>query len=557
MSIKAPIGFLLLLLSALGAPAQSPDLIVVGARIETMDVRYREPEALAVRDGRILALGEEEEIRALAGEKTRVVDAEGAFLMPGFIESHAHLAGLGAALRNLDLKGLTSYDELVARVKSAAAERPKDAWIIGRGWDQNLWPEQEFPDHAALSEAVPNHPVILVRVDGHALLANARAMMIAGVTRDTPDPDGGEIIRREDGEPSGVFVDRAEDLIQAKAPAVDRADLEASLLLAQQACFEQGITSFHDAGLAPGGGLMLAKLMTQGRFKLRVYAMAGVPDLETAKMLVAEPPMVGAFDHRLTLRAWKIYADGALGSRGAALIEDYSDRPGHKGLLITAAEELRAISELAIENGYQACVHAIGDRANRMILDVWADLFAAHPARRNLRFRIEHAQIIHGDDIPRFAELGVIAAMQGVHCTSDMAWVPRRIAAKRAEVGAYPWRSLLRSGAVICNGTDAPVESISPFDSLYASVTRRDKDGLPEGGFFPEQCMSRMEALASYTTAGAYAAFEENLKGRLAPGLLADFILLDRDLRTCADGELRDAKVLATYIGGERVFRRK
>ncbi|MCB9832343.1 MAG: amidohydrolase [Planctomycetes bacterium] len=557
MITKVLASFLILLVSLPALRAQKADLIILGARIETMDLRYREVEALAVSRGRILALGGTAAIRALAAEDTRIVEAEGAFLMPGLIESHAHLAGLGQSLRSLDLKGLASYEELVARVAAAAAGRPKGAWIVGRGWDQNLWPVKEFPDHAALSAAVPDHPVLLTRVDGHALLANARAMALAGIDATTPDPEGGEIIRRSDGSPSGVFVDRAEDLIQARAPRVDPADLEASFLAAQEACFAQGITSFHDAGIATGSAFVLGRLMTTGRFKLRVYAMASVPDLETAKIMIEEPPLIGGFDQRLTLRAWKIYADGALGSRGAAMLDDYSDRPGHRGLLITQAETLRAISELAIDHGYQACVHAIGDRANRMVLDVWTDLFAAHPDRLDLRFRIEHAQIIHHDDLPRFARLGVIAAMQGVHCSSDMAWVPRRIAARRAELGAYAWRSLLDTGAVVCNGTDAPVESISPFECLHASVTRQDKEGQPPEGFFPAQRMTRMEALASYTLAGAYAAFEENLKGRLAPGLLADFILVDRDLRTCSDRELLGARVLRTFVGGEEVHRLK
>lgn len=556
MFIKARICFLLLLGLQTPVPAQDADLVIFNARIETMDVRHANPSALAVRQGRILALGTDDAMRALAGPKTRLVDAQTAFIMPGLIESHAHLAGLGSSLRNLDLRGVKSYEEVVARVRSTANERTKGAWIIGRGWDQNLWPGQEFPDHAALSAAVPDHPVILTRVDGHALLANDRAMQIAGIDRETRAPEGGEILRRKDGEPTGVFVDRAEDLIMARAPAIDTADLEAALLLAESSCFAQGITTFHDAGMAPGTSLMVTKLMAAGRFKMRVYAMASVADLETATMLAKEPPLVGAFDHRFTLRAWKIYADGALGSRGAALLDDYADRSGHRGLLITRAEALAAISAVALEHGYQACVHAIGDRANRMILDVWTELFASHPERLDPRFRIEHAQVIHEDDIPRFARLGVIASMQTRHCTSDMAWVPRRLAAKRAELGAYAWRTLLDSGATICNGSDAPVESISPFAGLYAAVTRQDREGKPPGGFFPAQRMSRMEALASYTLAGAYAAFEENLKGRLAPGLLADFILIDRDLRSCEDAALLDAEVLATILGGEIVYRR-
>ncbi len=540
---------------ASGLGAQSADIIVVGAQLETMDPRYPQANAIAVAHGRILKVGSAQEIRKLANAKTRIVAAKGAFVMPGFIDSHAHFRGIGSSLRRVRLNGAASFQEVIRRVRKAAEKRPEGQWITGRGWDQNLWKNKEFPHHQALSLAFPHHPVVLTRVDGHALLANAAAMKLARISENTVVPAGGEIIRDKSGAATGVFVDTAESLIMRVVPADSASTQKADMLAAQKLSLSLGITTMHDAGMSRHQIELLDGLYKSGKLLMRLYVMLGVESAKQAQLATSIPPRIGDFDGRLTIRALKIYADGALGSRGAALLNEYADRHGHKGLLITQEDTLAAISRTALARGYQACVHAIGDRANRTVLDTWEKLFVEMPTRLAPRFRIEHAQILHQDDIPRFATLGVIASMQAVHCTSDMAWVAARITKNRAEVGAYAWRSLLDAGTVVCNGTDAPVENLTPFAGLYASVTRMDSNGQPQGGWFGKQSMTRREALYSYTMAGAYAGFEENSLGSLSPGKRADFILVDTNLLTCPSADLLKAKVRATFIGGEEVYR--
>ena len=416
---------LLVLSSLLGA--QDVDVVVTGARIETMDDKHAGATALAIRDGRIVRIGTDDEILALAGEKTHRVDAGGHFVMPGFVDSHSHFVGLGSAMRRVRLNGMTSWKEIVARVRDAAKDVPKGRWILGRGWDQNLWENKAFPDHAELSAAVPDHPVVLARIDGHALIANAAAMSVAGVTPKTACPDGGEMPRRADGALTGVFIDAAESLIMKVVPDDDRETLIADMLAAQDACLAHGITTFHDAGTTRRRIGLMDELFAAGKLRIRLNVMVGVESAREARLATAVKPIIGAHGGRLTVRTLKIYADGALGSRGAALLNDYHDRPGHRGLLVTRRDELAEISAVALKAGYQASVHAIGDRANRMILDVWEELFAAEKPKTSPRFRIEHAQVLHEDDIKRFGPLGVIASIQAVHCTSDMAWVAARI----------------------------------------------------------------------------------------------------------------------------------
>ncbi len=533
------------------AVAQTPDLIVHGARIASMDARYPAATALAVAGERILALGSDDDILALADAKTRKVNARGAFLCPGFIDSHAHFAGVGRSLRNLDLVGCRSFADLVKRVRDAAAAKPAGAWIQGRGWDQNLWPKKVLPRHGELSAAIPDHPVMLRRVDGHAALLNAVALKLAGIDAKTPNPPGGEILRDENGQPTGVLVDAAVGLVGRVLPREDDENaLREDLLHAQAICFERGITMVHDPGESWAMVDRMSDLMEKDRLKIRLYVMLSGSSPEQVRRTASRPPLLGAHDHRLFARSFKFYADGALGSRGAAMLEDYADRPGHKGLLITRLEDLVAMGDAATRRGYQFCVHAIGDRANRMVLDAVSILEGLDGRVRELRPRIEHAQILDAEDIPRLAELGVIAAMQGVHATSDGPWVPTRIGRNRAEEGAYVWRKLLQAGARICNGTDAPVERISALACLESTVRRMTR----AGPFFPAQRLSRREALATYTVEGAYAAFQENRLGRLAPGYLADFILLDKDLLSCPEDEIDQARVLRTYVAGELVF---
>ena len=529
------------------------NLIVLGQNIATMDPRFPTARAIAVRDGRVVAVGQPDAVLALRGKDTRVIDAGNGLVMPGFIESHAHFIGLGAQLRNVGLVGTKSYDEVIARVVAAARKLEKGEWVVGRGWDQNHWPEKAFPSHERLSRAVPDHPVYLTRVDGHAALVNVEALRLAGINADTPSPSGGEIIRTGDGTATGVLIDTAKSYVSRHLPRTGPALTKRDMLAAQDLCFRSGITTFHDAGASRADIRLLDELYDQGKLAIRLYVMLGASAPEDVKRLTSQPPRIGDHGGRLSVRSFKLYMDGALGSRGAALLEDYADRKGHRGLALLDAKSLDKMSRRALDAGYQVNVHAIGDAGNRTILDTWDKLFAERPRGREARFRIEHAQILDEADIPRFAELGVVASMQGVHCTSDMDWVPTRLGEARTKEGAYVWKKLVDSGAVLCNGTDAPVESISALDSFYATVTRQHKDGTPAGGWYPEQRLSRHEALYSYTMAGAYAAFEENVKGSLSPGKHADIVILDRNILTCAAPQILTTRVTHTIVGGRIV----
>lgn len=538
--------------------ATTPTLVFVGDAIETLDPELGRVEAIAFRDGRVLAAGAREEVHRLAGAAAEVRDLDaGALLMPGFIEAHAHFTGLGRTSFIVDLVGCTSEAEMVARVAAAAEGREPDVWIEGRGWDQNRWPSRRFPTHTALSRALPDHPCVLTRVDGHALLANAAAMLAAGVDASTPDPAGGEIVRDAAGSPTGVFVDAAEGLIRAAVPRPAAAETARWLLEAQRICFVNGITSFHDCGTDERTIAVMERLFADDEMKLRLYVMLGGSGTTADDLDLTARPRIGLADGRLTVRAWKVGIDGALGSRGAAMLEDYSDRPGHRGLLLMNEDELHDLSATALAGGWQVCVHAIGDRGNRIALDAWDRLFAARPEGRRARFRVEHAQILDRDDIPRFAELGVIASMQTNHGTSDLPWAADRIGTARVEEGAYAWREIIESGAAFCNGTDAPVEDVSPLLNLRSAMLRDWGSGIPESGYHARQRLTLDEALASYTRGGAFAAFEEDSKGTLTPGKVADFIILDRDLRATPAADFDDVRVLETWVAGECVHRRR
>ncbi len=545
----------LALLSPATMKAEPPDLILVGGRIVTLDPRTPEAVALAVRGGRITALhASEAEALATRGPSTRVVRHPGAFIMPGFIDSHAHLASIGAGARTVDLTGTRSFQDVVARVAAARASVPRGTWILGRGWDQNDWKDAAFPTHRELSAALPEHPVVLTRIDGHACLANDAALRAAAIDASTAAPPGGEILRGADGAPTGVLIDNAMDLVTGVIPPPPPDVRRRDILLGIDACLRHGITTLHDAGVPETGLRLYESLADEGALRMRVYVMIAGGDSATLAARLRTGPRIGLGAGHLTIRAIKLYADGALGSRGAALLEDYSDRPGHRGLDLVDSGTLRKVSDEALRGGWQVCVHAIGDRACREVLDGFEAVFRHRPEGRRARFRVEHAQILDAADIPRFADLGVVAAMQGIHCTSDMPWVPARLGDARTAEGAYAWRSLLDAGAVIANGTDAPVEQISPLSCFYASVTRQDPEGSPSGGFIPAQRMTRIEALRSYTTAGAWAAFEEDEKGRLTPGFRADIAVLDRDILDCPAPEILTTQVLHTIVGGRTVY---
>ena len=518
-----------------------------------MDEAHPSAQALAVKDGRILFAGSERETMALRGPSTKVVDAGGHTIIPGMVDAHAHLLGLGEALQQVNLVGSRSYDEVVARVVEAAKGQPAGKWIIGRGWDQNDWADTRFPTHDALSRALPNNPVYLTRVDGHAGLANAAAMRAAGVTAKTPDPRGGRLERDASSAPTGVFVDNAQGLIERVIPAPTREDTRKALSAAITESHRYGLVGIHDAGESRSTIDIMEDMAKAGELPFRLYVMIG-DDSAALAHYMGIGPRSGLYDNHLWVRAIKLYADGALGSRGAALLEPHSDDPKNNGLLVSAPAHIEAVAERALASGFQVATHAIGDRGNRVVLDAYEAALKAHPTADH-RFRIEHAQILNHDDIPRFAQLGVIPSMQAVHQTSDMYWAGSRLGLGRL-LGAYAWRSLLNTGVVVPNGSDFPVEAVNPLFSFHSAVSREDADNWPTGGWMPEQRMTRAEALESMTIWPAYAAFQEQIMGSITPGKLADFVILDRDIMTVPEQDILGTSVLATYIGGKAVYER-
>ena len=548
------LGALLIAPATTHGQAQPAELIVTNARIYTVDENRPIVQAMAVRGGRVLFVGPTAGALSLRGPSTRVVDLDGRTVIPGMTDAHVHLLGLGQALRTVNLVGTRSYEEVVARVAARAREVPAGTWIIGRGWDQNDWGDTRFPSHDALSRAVPNHPVYLTRVDGHASLANAAAMSAASVTAATKDPDGGRIERDASNAPSGVFVDRAMGLVGRAIPNASREETRAAVEAAIKEVNRWGLTGVHDAGVGRSTIDVYEEIAKAGRFDLRDYVMLANDDavLDHYFGLGARSAL---YDGRLWLRAIKISADGALGSRGAALLEPYSDDARNNGLITVPAGRVRQVAERALKSGFQVNVHAIGDRANRVVLDEFEAALKAAPTADH-RFRIEHAQILHSDDIPRFAELGVIPSMQGSHQSSDMYWAGTRLGPTRL-LGAYAWRSLLNSGVIIPNGSDFPVEAVNPLISFHASVARQDANDWPTGGWFPEQRMTREEALKSMTIWPAFAAFQEKELGSLSPGKYADFVVLDQDIMRVPAELILRTRVLATYLGGRAVYERK
>jgi predicted amidohydrolase YtcJ len=536
--------------AAIQAPAE---LVVTNARIYTVDPSRPVVEALAVRGGRIVFAGSEREAAAFRGANTRSVDLGGRTVIPGMVDAHAHLVGLGEALANVDLVDTRSYDEVIARVVARARQVPAGTGIQGRGWDQNDWGNTAFPTHEALSRAVPDHPVVVTRIDGHAILANAAAMRAAGVTAASRDPEGGRIERDAAGNPTGVFVDAAEGLVFSAVPPMTSAQRGTAISAAITEMHRWGLTGMHDAGAGRATIEAYEDLARNGRLDLRLYVMIA-DDSAAIAHYFARGPQAALHDGRLWIRAVKLYADGALGSRGAALLDPYSDDPNNSGLILSPPEHIRRVAELGLRAGFQINTHAIGDRGNRVVLDAYEGALRTVPTADH-RFRVEHAQILHHDDIPRFAALGVIPSMQAVHQTSDMYWAGNRLGVGRL-YGAYAWRSLLNTGVPVPNGSDFPVEHVNPLLSFSASISRMDRNGWPLGGWYPAQRMTREEALKSMTIWPAYAAFQERDLGSLTAGKYADFVVLDRDIMTVDERDVPGAVVLATYIGGKAVYTR-
>ena len=545
--------------AAIEAQAKA-DLVLVNGKIYTVDNARPIASALAVRGGRVLFVGSDAEARVLANASTRVIDLNGKTVIPGIVDAHAHLLGLGNTLARVNLAGSTSYDEVIDRVKGFSKDVKPGEWILGRGWDQNRWTSKEFPTHDALSRAFPNNPVVLTRIDGHALLANAKAMELARVSAATTDPEGGRIMRLASGAPSGVFVDKAQSLIGRAVPEATRADTRKAILAAISESNRWGLTGVHDAGENAETIGIYEELAKAGGYNLRNYVMLSDPGEPGSPAALRNPylrrgPQSALYDGHLWVRAIKLYADGALGSRGAALLAPYADEPTNSGLLVSRPEHLRAWAETSLRSGFQVNVHAIGDRGNRLVLDAFESALRTVP-RADHRFRIEHAQVLSPEDIPRFAKLGVIPSMQPTHQTSDMRWAETRVGPQRIR-GAYAWRSLLNTGVVIPSGTDFPVEEVNPLLTFHAAVTRQDPTNWPVGGWYPEQKMTRQEALQSMTIWPAYAGFQESMLGSLTPGKYADFVVLDRDIMRIPDTEILATRVVSTWIGGKRVYEAK
>jgi predicted amidohydrolase YtcJ len=529
------------------------DLIVVNGNVYTVDDARPRASAFAVRAGKIVFVGSDREARFLAGSATRVIDAGGRTVIPGMVDAHAHLLGLGTSLLNVKLAGSKTYDEVIAKVVERAKTAKPGEWILGRGWDQNLWPDKKFPTHEALTRAVPNNPVVLTRIDGHALLANAMALKAASVTAATRDPSGGRIERNADGSPTGVFVDNAQDLIGRVVPDLTRGQTRSAILAAIAETNKWGLIGIHDAGASRETIDIYESLAREGRYNLRNYVLIS-GDTANVRHYLNVGPRSALYDGHLWVRAIKLYSDGALGSRGAALLAPYSDDPGNTGLLVTAPAQIQAIATRALRRGFQVGVHAIGDRGNRVVLDAYDAALKAVPVADH-RFRIEHAQVIALDDIPRFAKMGVIPSMQPSHQTSDMRWAEDRVGPQRIK-GAYAWRSLLNTGVVIPSGSDFPVEEVNPLISFHSAVSRQDASNWPPGGWYPEQVMTRDEALKAMTIWPAYAAFQERLMGSISPGKYADFVILDRDIMTVPATEILSTRVVSTWIGGKSVYER-
>lgn len=503
-------------------------------------------EALAIRGDRVVAVGSAADVGALAGPRTRVIALHGHTVTPGLVDAHGHLHDLGIALETISLRGAGSPEAAAAPVREAAKTRAEGEWITGQGWDQNLWKVKEFPRHEVLDAVAPKHPVALDRIDGHALWVNAAAMRAAGIGRETPDPPGGKIVRDAAGEATGVLLDHAMALVSAKMPAEPRAVTERRILAAAAQAVSFGLTSVHEMGISDEEVAVYRDLARSGRLPLRVVAyLAGKGRMDSLASRTPDADPEGTA--RFVLRGVKLFADGALGSRGAALLAPYDDDPGNSGLALAGPDELRRDAVLAAARGFQLAVHAIGDRANREVLDAFE---AAGVRGRDLRFRIEHAQVVSPADIPRFAALGVIASMQPTHATSDMPWAGARLGSERLR-GAYAWRSILATGARVAFGSDFPVEEVSPLLGLYAAVTRQDAAGSPPGGFQPEQRLTLEEALHAFTVEPAWAAFAEKHRGTLAPGMVADVTVFDRMLT--GDRGLLEAKAELVLVGGEVV----
>lgn len=546
---------------------KSANLVLHHGKVLTMDSDNSVAEALAIDGEMIMAVGSDEDINSFIGVGTKVIDLEGMLVVPGIIDGHGHFMSLGESLMGIDLRNVQTWDEIVSMVAEEVQKAKPGQWIVGRGWHQDKWKRtpdpavEDLPVHHGLSRISPQNPVLLIHVSGHGVFVNAKALEISGFSGDTPDPPGGEIVRDEQGNPTGMLRETAQEparealaKYRAQRPAEDiEAELREYVKLAADEAISNGITTFHDMGETFEIIDLLKKMAEEGNLPLRLCVAIQEP-AEVLEQKLAQYRMVAFGNGYLTVRAiGEKVLDGALGTHGGWLLEPYSDKPESAGFNVTPVSDIRRSAELAIQHGYQMAIQGIGDRAVRELLNIYEDQFEKNPDKRNLRWRIEHCQVIHPGDLPRFKQLGVIASVRGVFATSDGPWVVKRLGERRARERGYLYQSMFQSGAVVINGTDPPVEDIDPVANFYCSVTRRMTDGSV---FFPEQCMTRQQAMESYTTNPAYAAFEEDIKGSLSPGKLADITVFSKDIMIIPEDEILSAEVVYTIIGGHIKFQK-
>jgi predicted amidohydrolase YtcJ len=541
------------LLLFVATASQAGSLLLTNGTVYTGNDRQPRAEAVVATDGRVLFIGSTAEARQRAPRDARLIDLKGATLLPGLTDAHAHLSGIGQRELEFDLEGTASIADLQARLRDRAKATKPGEWIFGRGWIESRWTPPAFPSRTDLDAAVSDRPVVLERTDGHAVIANSLALQLAGIDGKTANPAGGEILKDKRGEPTGMLIDRAVDLVTGLIPPRSEAEQRRALEAGAQRSVRVGWTQLQIAGNSLAEVEQLCQLYANGRIKLRIYDAVGGPGPDVEELIRRGPSGIQCSD-RFVVRSIKLYVDGALGSRGAALLEPYSDSPASSGLLVNREDELYPILIGALRNGIQIETHAIGDRGNRLMLDLYQRAFAAvppgHRAIADPRWRIEHAQVLHPDDIPRFAKLGVIASMQPSHAISDLYFAPSRLGPERV-AGAYAWRSVLDAGAIIAGGSDAPVERGEPMIEFYAAIERRALDGFATDDWHREQRVSRAEALKMLTLWPAYAAFQEKERGSIEVGKLADFTVLSADIMQIAAPEILEARVVMTIIGGE------
>jgi predicted amidohydrolase YtcJ len=535
----------------------SADIVFKNGNVYTVDSKAERAQAIAVTKDRIVFVGSNADAQKFVGSKTRVVDLKGATVLPGFTDAHQHLSGVGFREMNLNLEDATSLEDFLAKVKARVDQAKPGAWVTGRGWIETHWKPPVFPTRWELDKVSPNNPVILTRADGHGSVANSAALNLGGIDKNTPNPFGGEISKdKQSGDPNGMLLDTAQALVRRRVPPATAEEAERAVVLGVKRNIELGWTQIQDAGGSYNEAELFKKLYTEGKIKLRIYKAVHGPG-PSATRLLNEGATIGAFENRFTFRTIKVVSDGALGSRGAALLGPYSDMEDTSGFLTVKAEDLRPMLVDALRKGIQVETHAIGDRANRFILDEYEAAFKAVPAAERKvadpRWRVEHAQIVNPDDIPRFAKLGVIPSMQPSHAIGDLHFAPRRVGIPRLR-GSYAWVSLIKSGVVIAGGSDAPVERGEPMIEFYAAVARKDQKGFSGEGWHPEEAVSRADALKMFTLWPAYAAFEEKLRGSIEVGKLADLTILSADIMTIPAPEILKTRCVMTVINGEIVY---